>query len=132
MKRKQEQLNKEFCKKHLTADWDGCAANDYFISKCQADVAQKYAGKPKLDFFNGLLLIEMAENAVYTSITHLAFTKSKLVSYLSGLTAETVQAPENIEDKSKYLAAFLSTAKAVLDKIKNEEYDFQKPNHNLV
>ena len=132
-KRQRDEIrNREFCKQYLTADWDGCAANDFFANKYDTNIADKYFSKPKNEFFAGLLQIEIAENDVYRHIAHLAFEKNKIVSYLSSVTEETIHVPESVDDKAKYKSVFLSTAKTILENIRQEKYDFQRPNHNRV
>jgi hypothetical protein len=124
--------NQEFCKKYLTADWDGFAANDFFANKFDTNISEKYFGKPKNEFFSGLLQIAIAKNDVYRHIAHLAFEKNKIVSYLSDLAEESIHVPVSVDDKAKYKSIFLSTGKTILENIKQEKYDFQKPNHNQV
>src|SRR4051794_23875397 len=107
-RQRQELRNKEYCKKYLTTDWDGCAANEYFANKCDNTIADKYFGKPKSDFFNSILEIGIAENDVYKAIAHLAFNKIKITSFLNNLTESNIYIPENINDKQKYVRVYMS------------------------
>ncbi|GEO08298.1 hypothetical protein [Segetibacter aerophilus] len=122
---RQEQRNSEFCQKYLTADWDGCAANDYFANKVHPNPADKFIGKPNIEFFDNLLVIDVAENNLYTEVAALAFEKSKIVSYLSQLSETNILIPTTIGDSDRYLKAYLSIAREILSKIERAEFDFQ-------
>ena len=126
MKSKRNKSNDEFCKRYLTPDWDGCAANDYFARKVNVNLIGKFKGKGPIEVFKGLYQIELAENNVYSNIAHLAFEKDRLVSFLKDLISQDVLIPKDVDDEEKYRSSFLSTARTILDNINNEKYDFQK------
>lgn len=126
-KQKQDLQNKEFCKKFLKTDWDGCAANEYFALKCEANPTDKYYGKPKNDFFDILRDMSIAENKVYSSIANLAFEKNRIVGYLVAINRDGINVPENINNKEKFIKFYLETCNEILEKINKEQYDFQNP-----
>ena len=125
-RQRQEMRDQEFCKKYLTADWDGCAANEYFANKVDLKIADKYLFKPKIELFDNLRDIDIAENNVYAGITHLAFEKSKLLAFLSGVTINNITVPDNIKNNQKYIDSYLSTVATILKNINIGNYDFQK------
>ncbi len=126
-RQRQEVRNKEFCKKYLTADWDGCAANEYFANKANPNITDKYFYKPKIELFDNLREIDIAENNVYSEIAHLAFEKSKIFAFLSNVIENNIHVPDNINNREKYIKTYLSTVAAILNNINNGLYDFQKP-----
>ncbi len=125
---KQEIRNKEFCKKYLTPDWDGCAANDYFTNKVDLNISEKYFNKPKIEIFENLLELGIAENDFYISLDSLAYVKDEITSYLTELIADKINVPHSIKDKPTYIKTFLLIAEQVLDNIKEQKYNFQKTN----
>lgn len=129
IKQKQNIQNKEFCKNYLTADWDGCAANDYFANLCDSSPTDKYYGKPHGEPWGSFREIAIADSNVYLSIAHLAFEKIKIVTFLQELTLDNIVVPDSINDKEKYKVTFMKTAKVILTKIVRSTYDFQKPRH---
>jgi hypothetical protein len=126
-RQKQELQNQEFCKNYLTADWDGCAANEYFALNCDPNPEDKFYGKPNDEFFNGMREIYIAEKQVYFSIANKAFTKDKILDFLTEVNADKVPVPEKINDKERFLRVYLNTCKEILAKINSQSYDFQKP-----
>lgn len=126
-RQRQEIRNKEFCKKFLTSDWDGCEANEYFANKADPSPTDKYHSKPKGEPFDSLREIVLAENQVYSSIASLAFEKDEIVAFLQGLSFNNVFVPENIDDKERFRNTFIATAKEILSKINRGVYPFQKP-----
>ena len=83
--------------------------------------------KPKIELFDNLREIDVAENNVYLEIAHLAFEKSKIVAFLSNVNENNIRVPDNINKREKYIKTYLSTATAILNNIQKEFYDFQKP-----
>ena len=128
-KEKQQIRDKEFCKKYLTADWDGCVANEYFANMCDSSPTDKYGNKPKGEPFDSLRIIAIADSKLYSSIAHLAFEKNKLVTYLRELTLDKISVPTYVDNQEKFKTAFLATGKDVLLKIDQGLYKFQVPGH---
>lgn len=126
-RQKQELQNKEFCKHYLKADWDGCAANEYFSVKCDPNPSDKYYGKLRDEFFDSLREIYIAKNQVYRSVARLAFEKKSIVQFLTEVSRDTIQISDKINDKEKFIEVYLGTCKDILEKINKQHYDFQKP-----
>ncbi len=123
---RQKKRNQEFCKKYLTADWDGCAANEYFANKFDLNIADKHLFKLKIELFDNLREIDIAENKVYSDMAHLAFEKNKLLTFLNGVTENNINLPDNITNRQKYIETYLSTITTILKNINIGHYDFQK------
>jgi hypothetical protein len=125
-KQKLELKSKEFCKKYITHDWDGCAANEYFTKKCDLSPEDKYWGKPSHAPFDGLRDLHYAENDVYMNLCP-AYVKEELIKRLNEMISSEVKIPDKINNKEKYLEAYLSKAKRILSEILQEKFYFQKP-----
>lgn len=128
MKKNRKEINDKFCQQFLTADWDGCAANDFFARKVELNIKDRFKSKPKIDVFEGLLIIETAENSVYAHIAHLAFRKQELVEFLNKVSADNVGVPDDIHDAEKYITSYINTVKRILGNIAKDAYDFQTTN----
>ena len=119
--------NKEFCKKYLKTDWDGCSANDFFIAEYDANSESKYFGKPDNDFYNVLREISISLCEVFSTLAPLAFDKNNIVSFLNAVNRDKIIVPETITDKEKFIKVYMDTCKDILENINKQVYDFQRP-----
>jgi len=115
-----------WCEQYRKANWDGCAANDYFARHFRADAGAGYLNKPKHVAFDRLREMEIAANAVIYDIAPLSFQKDKIVNYLSELVPEKVSVPQDIVHQELYINTYVTSAKEILEKIQQQQYDFQK------
>ena len=118
--------SEEFCKKFLRPDWDGCAANNYFTSRCDMNPSDKYYGKPAGAPFDGLIDIHVAQNNIYMRLCP-AYEKSEVVKLLESIISSEVIIPKNVNSAEKYRCVYISTAEEILQNVIEQKYDFQKP-----
>jgi len=115
-----------WCEQYLKADWDGCAANDFFARHFHTEGGAGYLNKPRHIAFDRLRAIEIAENAVLFNVAPLSFQKDKIVNYLKELVPDKVFVPQNIVHQELYISVYVKTAREILEKIEKQQYDFQK------
>jgi hypothetical protein len=126
-KQRRELQNKEYCKKYLQPDWDGCAAREYFCTNSRPDPEMRYYGKPSGEPFDKLRQNAIAENDIHCLLANYADYKDRLIERLEAIIANEVIPPQNSKLPEEYKNTYLSRANEILRKIKNEAFDFQRP-----
>jgi hypothetical protein len=115
----------QICEQYKRPDWDGCRANDFFAGKLKADFEEPNAYEIRFRSFALKRESEMARNALYSNIAHLAFYKHQIINYLSQVQPNNIGVPAEIVWKDEYVIAYLNEAKDILEKIDHRSYPFQ-------
>lgn len=116
----------EWCEQYHRLNWDGCAANDYFVRLFNPNIGIDDLNKSKNMTSEPLKEMKIANNELYFEIAHRAFRKEKIVAYLTQLTPEKINVLQDIIHKELYIETYFKTAKEILEKIQQQFYDFQK------
>jgi hypothetical protein len=88
--------------------------------------SNKYYGKPAGPPFGGLRDIHFAQNDIYMRLCP-AHEKSEVVKLLESIISTEVIIPQTVNNAEKYLGVYIRTAEKILQNVKEQKYEFQKP-----
>lgn len=124
---KRAALEQDYCQQYRKPDWDGCAANNYFARRLRSEPGISYLNKPKHAAFDRLRVIEIAENDLIAHIAHLSVVKEKIANYLEIVDRVKIQGPSAIDYPELYKSTYVAAANDILEKIRADFFEFQRP-----